>query len=281
MLARTAYCRYFFTFVRTANKTMKNRKQIILLILILFSLPVFAQEVEDIDPMPIKLKGQILNLEDETPVPSATVLNYRTHSSVVTDELGRFTMEMLNIDSLAISSLGYSKTTAHIPASYNEMNVLILYAKPIRYAISEVNVSGQKLKIEGLPTGKKVNIDPQLRGDAYNKKPPVIAALVNPASYLQYYLSKSEREKRDTRKAIISEKQWAIISEYYNKKLVMELTGINDVQADLLMLYINSKDLFGQMTSDYAVRNIIKEQYENYKNEAIKLQEEKVKEKAK
>jgi hypothetical protein len=275
MLARTAYCRYFFTFVRMANKTMKTRKQIILLILILFSLPVFAQEVEDIDPMPIKLKGQILNLEDETPVPSATVLNYRTHSSVVTDELGRFTMEMLNIDSLAISSLGYSKTTAHIPASYNEMNVLILYAKPIRYAISEVNVSGQKLKVEGMPTGKKVNIDPQLRGDAYNKKPPVIAALVNPASYLQYYLSKSEREKRDTRKAIISEKQWAIISEHYNKKLVMELTGINEVQADLLMLYINSKDLFSQMTSDYAVRNIIKEQYENYKNDAIKLQEEK------
>ena len=253
---------------------MIQLKQKILLILILFSLHLYSQEEEEIDPMPIKLKGVVLNLEDETPVPNATILNYRTHSTVITDELGRFTMDMLNIDSLAISSLGYSKTTAHIPANYMEMNVLILYAKPIRYALPQVTVAGKKLKVEGLPTGKKVNISPELRGDAYNKKPPVIAAVVNPASYIQYYLSKTERDKRETRKAIISEKQWQYLSQYYNKALVMELTGINEVQADLLMLYINSKDRFGEMTREYEIRNIINEEYENYKKEAAELQNE-------
>jgi len=237
------------------------------------SLHVYSQE-EEIDPMPIKLKGVVLNLEDETPVSNATILNYRTHSTVITDELGRFTMDMLNIDSLAISSLGYSKTTAHIPANYMEMNVLILYAKPIRYALPQVTVAGKKLKVEGLPTGKKVNVDPELRGDAYNKKPPVIAAVVNPASYIQYYLSKSERDKRETRKAIVSEKQWEYLSQIYNKPLVMEVTGINEVQADLLMLYINNKDRFSEMRGDYEIRNIIKEEYENYKNEAAELQKE-------
>jgi hypothetical protein len=54
----------------------------------------------------------------------------------------------------------------------------------------------------------------------------------------------------------------------------MEVTGINEPQAELLMLYINSKDLFSQMRSDYDVRNIIKEQYEIYKNDAINLQKE-------
>jgi 4-amino-4-deoxy-L-arabinose transferase-like glycosyltransferase len=253
---------------------MIQLKQIILLILIFFSLHVFSQEEEEIDPMPIKLKGVVLNLEDETPVPNATILNYRTHSTVITDELGRFTMDMLNIDSLAISSLGYSKTTAHVPANYMEMNVLILYAKPIRYALPQVTVAGKKLKVEGLPTGKKVNIDPELRGDAYNKKPPVIAAVVNPASYIQYYLSKSERDKRETRKAIVSEKQWEYLSQIYNKPLVMEVTGINEVQADLLMLYINNKDRFSEMRGDYEIRNIIKEEYENYKKEAAELQKE-------
>jgi len=250
---------------------MIQLKQIILLILIFLSLHTYSQE-EEIDPMPIKLKGVVLNLEDESPVPNATILNFRTHSTVISDELGRFTMDMLNIDSLAISSLGYSKTTAHIPANYMEMNVLILYAKPIRYALPEVNVAGKKLKVEGLPTGKKVNIDPELRGDAYNKKPPVIAAVINPASYIQYYLSKSERDKRETRKAIVSEKQWAYLSQYYNKALVMELTGLNEVQADLLMLYINSKDRFGEMTREYEIRNIVNEEYENYKKEAAELQ---------
>jgi len=183
-------------------------------------------------------------------------------------------MEMLNIDSLSISSIGFSKTTAHIPANYNEMNVLTLYANPIRYALPEVNVSAKKLKIDGLPTGKKVEIDPELRGDAYNKKPPVIAAVINPASYLQYFLSKSEKDKRETRKAIVSEKQWAYLSQYYNKALVIQLTGVNEVQADLLMLYINSKDRFDEMRSEYAIRNIIKEEYANYQKDAAEQQKE-------
>ncbi|MDO9613935.1 MAG: carboxypeptidase-like regulatory domain-containing protein, partial [Bacteroidota bacterium] len=97
-----------------------------------FHLQLVAQEeAEEIDPMPIKLKGQVLNLDDEMPVPFAFVVNFRTQTGVSTDELGRFTMDILNIDSLSISALGFSKTTVRIPANYNEMNVLLLYAKPI------------------------------------------------------------------------------------------------------------------------------------------------------
>lgn len=235
----------------------------------LFSFSLFAQEPDDVDPMPIRLKGQILNLEDELPVPFATVLNFRTHGSVVADDQGRFTIEMMNIDSLSISSLGFSKTTARVPANYNEMNVLIIYAKPIRFSLNEVKVKGEKQKVnlDGLPSTKKVDIDPALRGDAYNNKPPIIAAFFNPASYLQYYLSKSERDKRETRKAIVTEKQWAELSQYYNKKLVMELTGLNDVQADWFMMYINSKGLLEQMKGEYDARAIIREQFKIYKEE--------------
>jgi hypothetical protein len=246
--------------------------RIFTILLLIFPVSLLAQDDEDIDPMLIRLKGVVLNLEDETPVPNATILNYRTHTTAVTDELGRFSMEMLNIDSIQISSLGYSKTTVKIPANYLEMNVLTIYAKPIRYALPEVSVSGKKSKIEGLPEGKKINIDPELRGDAYNKKPPVIAAVINPASYLQYYLSKSEKDKRETRKAIMSEKQWNQLSEIYNKGLIMEITGVNEVQADLLMLYINSKDRFAEMRGDYEIRTIIKEEYDNYLREEAELQ---------
>jgi len=248
---------------------MPARLQILLLFICLSSLSVFAQDIEEVDPMPIKLKGQVLNLEDEAPVPFAFVLNYRTHAGVTTDDQGRFTLDMLNIDSLAISSLGFSKTTARVPANYNEMNVLILYAKPIRFAIPEVKVQGdqKKVNMEGVPPAKKLDIDPQLRGDAYNEKPPVIAAFFNPASFLQYYISKSEREKRETRRAIITEKQWEILSQFYKKDLVMELTGLNDSAADDFMLYINSKGLLSHMSTEYDVRAVIREQFKIYKQE--------------
>jgi hypothetical protein len=239
---------------------------LLFLILFLTSYQLLAQEKEDIDPMPIRLKGQVLNLEDETPVPNAIVINLRTHNTISADLQGRFMMDMLNIDSLSISSLGFSKSVAHIPASYNEMNVLIIYAKPIRFALPDVNVSGQQKKVnmDGVPVAKKNDIAPELRGDAYDKRPPIIAAFLTPASFLQYHLSKSEREKRETRKAIVSEKQWAVISQYYNKELVMNLTGLNNAQADYFMIYINSKGFLNQMTNEYDVRNIIKEQYKIY-----------------
>ena len=242
------------------------RTVIFTFLFLLFSVTAFSQSTDDIDPMPIKLKGQVLNLEDETPVPNAIVINLRTHATISADLQGRFMMDMLNIDSLSVTSLGYSKSVAHVPANYNEMNVLIIYAKPIRFALPDVNVSGQQKKVnmDGVPVAKKNNIAPELRGDAYSKKPPLIAALFTPASFLQYHLSKSEREKRETRKAIVSEKQWEVISQYYNKKLVIDLTGLNNAQADNFMIYINSKGLLNQMTNEYDVRNIIKEQYKIY-----------------
>lgn len=250
-------------------ETMKNRKQVLFLFLFLSAFGLFAQDVDEIDPLPIKLKGQILNLDDEMPVPFAFVLNYRTHSGVTTDDQGRFTMEMLNIDSLEISSLGFSKTIVRIPASYNEMNVLPLYAKPIRFALPEVKVEGEQLKVnmDGVPVGKKSNIDPQLRGDAYNSKPPVLAAVFNPLSFIQYYASKSERDKRETRKAIITEKQWEILSQYYKKELVMELTGLSDSAADDFMFYFNSKEVLNHTSTEYDVRNAIREQFKIYREE--------------
>lgn len=237
-----------------------------LLLFLLLSVTVVSQTVDEVDPMPIRLKGQVLNLEDETPVPNAIVINLRTHNTISADLQGRFMMDMLNIDSLSVSSLGFSKSIAHVPAKFNEMNVLIIYAKPVRFALPDVTVSGQQKKVnmDGVPVAKKNDIAPELRGDAYSKRPPVIAALFTPASFLQYHLSKSEREKRETRKAIVSEKQWQIISQFYNKELVMQLTGLNNAQADNFMIYINSKGLLNQMTNEYDVRNIIKEQYKVY-----------------
>lgn len=228
----------------------------------------FSQN-EEIDPMPVKVKGQILNLEDETPVPNAIVINLRTHTTISADLQGRFLMDALNIDSLSVTSLGYSKGVARIPLNYNEMNTLIVYLKPVRFSLPDVNVHGEqkKVNLDGVPIGKKNDLAPELRGDAFTKKPPVIAAVLAPASFLQYHLSKSEREKRETRKAILTEKQWETLSQYYNKELVVQLTGLNNTEADHFMMYINGKGLLAQMKSEYDVRNIIKEQFKLYTEE--------------
>lgn len=247
---------------------MKNLKLIAWFLLLFGAFQLKAQE-DEIDPMPIRLKGQVLNLDDETPVAFASVINYRTHTMVTTNEQGYFTADALNIDSLEISSLGFTKTVFHIPANYNEMNVVIVYAKPVRFALPQVDVKGEKLKVnmDGVPMGKKLNIDPQLRGDVYQKKPSVLAAIFSPASFLQYYTSKKEKDKRETRQAIVTEKKWESLSQYYNKELVMELTGLSEFQVDSFMIYFNSKGILNQLQTEYDVRNAIIEVYKQYKQE--------------
>ena len=251
--------------------TWRSSRAFIFLSLFLFlsSTYVFSQQSDEVDPMPVKVKGQVLNLEEESPVPNAIVMNMRTKTTISADLQGRFLMDALNIDSLAVSSLGYSKGVARIPANYNEMNVLVVYLKPVRFSIPDVNVKGEQKKVnmDGVPVGKANDLPPELRGDAFDKKPPAIAAVLAPASFLQYHLSKSEKEKRETRKAILSEKQWETISQLYNKDLVMKLTGLNSAQADYFMMYINGKGLLSQMRNEYDVRNIIKEQFKLYKAE--------------
>ncbi len=220
---------------------------------------------DEIDPLPIRLKGQIVNLEDGSPIPYAHVINMRTHGGTTTDVDGKFVLDMLNIDSLAISAMGFKKSYLQIDPKHNEQNLYIIRAIPIRFAIGEVEVTGQAQKPNlGLPEAKTLDISPELRGDAFNKKPPIIAALFSPVSFLRYYTSGEEREKRNVRQAIVSEEHWQMLSRYYTKDIVMNLTGLNEKEADQFMFYFNSKGILNHTSSEYQVRAAIIEQYKLY-----------------
>lgn len=248
---------------------MRNPTNIIILLLLFCSAKLFAQDFGEPDPMPVRLKAQILSIEDNAPVPYASVMNFRTRLAITTDGEGRFVMDMLNIDSLQVISLGFSAETLKVPRTYQEQNVQTFFLKPVRYAISEVKVKGQqpKVNMDGIPVGKKNDLDVSLRGDAFNEKPPILAAFFNPFSFLQYYISKSEKEKRDVRQAMVTEEQWQVLSKIYTKELVMELTGLTSERADELMIYINSKGLLSHFSNEYDVHLAIKESYQQFKAE--------------
>lgn len=231
-----------------------------------------AQDFDDeIDPMPLRLKGQIVNIDDGLPIPYAHVVNTRTHAGTTTDASGRFILDMLNIDSLAISVVGFKKNYVRIDPRHNENNLYIIHVVPVRFAIKEVEVKGEQKKVDlGLPEAKKLDISPELRGDGYNSKPPVIAAFITPLSFLQYHLSKDEKEKREVRNAIVSEERWQKLSRYYSKDIVMELTGLNELNADTFMLFFNSKGMLNHTSTEYDVRAAILDQYNLWLQEKAK-----------
>ncbi len=242
------------------NKTL-------LIILFLFGgVTAFAQvDSEEIDPMLINFKGQIISAEDSSAVPYANIINNRTHTGTITNGEGYFSLEMLNIDSLVITSVGFEDATLKVPRNYSEYNVFVFIMNPKNYGIGEVQVTGERQNVDmGIGSGKTIDVAPELRGDAFNAPPPIIAAFFNPISYWQYYLSKKEKRKRKVREAMKLEKNWEMHSKNYNKEKVMMLTGLNEMQADSFMIWFNGRNILPYTSTEYQVRASIIEYFHYY-----------------
>lgn len=223
----------------------------------------------DTDPILMRLKAQVISMGDSMPVPYANVVNYRNRSGASTNVSGHFSLEMLNIDTLVISAMGFKPRTVRIPRFFFPENTLLIFLEPVVYPLPEVQVSGDRARVnmDGIPIGKQVDIAPELRGDAFNERPPVLAALLNPLSYWQYYLSRKEIQKRKVREAIAIEKNWEMHSRNYNKEVVMLLTGLSEDQADDFMVWFNAQNVLPYTATEYEVRAAIREYFILYARE--------------
>ena len=154
---------------------MRLDKIILASFLIILGFLGFAQEeLEELDPMLINFKAKVISAADSTAVPYANIINHRTHSGTITNVDGLFSLEMLNIDSLAITSVGFEKSTLKIPRNYSEYDVYTFIMKPVNYAIGEVQVTGEKKSIDlGIGGGKDQNMVAfglQRVGQAFQRK---------------------------------------------------------------------------------------------------------------
>lgn len=244
-------------------------KKILILLFLFNGFVGFSQvDSEEVDPMLINFRAQIISAADSTVVPYANIINNRTHGGTITNGEGFFFLEMLNIDSLVISSVGFEKAVLKVPRNYSEYDVFIFIMKPMNYAVGEVKVTGEKQKIDlGFETGTPINIAPQLRGDAFNDAPPILAAFFNPISYWQYYLSKKEKRKRDVRDAMVLEQNWELHSKNYNKEKVMMLTGLKETEADTFMIWFNGQNVLRYTATEYEIRASVIEYFQLYKLE--------------
>lgn len=219
-----------------------------------------------VDPILVRLKARLVNASDSSAIPYANIINNRNRSGTITNNEGFFTLDVLNIDSLIVTSVGYQKKVIYIPHNYMGYETLLFTMNPVSYAVEQVDVKGEKPKVaEGLGTGKPVDIPVELRGDAFNEKPPLLAAFFNPISYWNYFLSGREREKREVREVMALQKNWEMHSLNYNKEMVMKLTGLNEAAADSFMLWFNAQNVLPYTSSEYEVRASIRYYFEEYK----------------
>ncbi len=251
------------------KKGMKSLEiTLLILFLLITSARVFGQNDILADPILVNLRAKIISVRDSSAIPYANIINNRTHSGTITDAEGYFTMEMLNIDSLLVSSVGYEKTVIKIPNNYDVNSILVFTLKPVNYLLGEVHVKGERATVDlGLEAGTPSDIAPELRGDAFVEKPSVFQGLKSPASYLQYHFSKKEKEKRQVREILAQEKKRKTYAKKYNSEVVMELTGLNEAYADTFMLWFNAKHVLPATASEYQIRTSILEYYKVFKED--------------
>lgn len=240
-------------------------KYLLLLLLVSSGILSWAQDENyPVDPMLIELKAKILSSSDSSAVPYANIINHRTHSGTITNGEGIFTLEMLNIDSLEITSVGYKTFILKVPSYYTGYEMLTFYIDPVLYNVGEVTVEGDATQLDYFEHGNPTDLDPTLRGDAFNEKPPIIAALVSPLSFAQYY-GKREKRKRQVREDMAITKNWEMHSRNYNKEMVMKLTGLNEAYADTFMMWFNGQNVLPYTASEYQVRESIVQYYKLFK----------------
>jgi hypothetical protein len=248
----------------------KSVSYLIVVLLILTGLNANGQDSGmEQDPVLIRLKARIVSAGDSMPIPYVNIVYPRNRTGTSSNAGGFFSIEMLNLDSLSLSAMGFKTRVVKIPPRYSEATILTIFMQPIVYAIREVQVTAEKphVNMDGIPVGKSSGIAPELRGDAFNEKPPVLAALFNPISYWQYFLSRREKQKRRVREAIAIEKNWEMHSQNYNKGMVKLLTGLRDQEAEEFMIWFNAQNVLPYTSTEYEVRAAIKNYYEIYRKE--------------
>src|SRR5690554_1166414 len=110
-----------------------------IILFILFSVAVaghksFAQDDPLMpDPILVQLKARLVSAADSTPIPYANVINNRNRSGTITNNEGYFNLDVLNIDSLLVTSVGYQKKVIYIPHNYMGYETLIFTMNPVSY----------------------------------------------------------------------------------------------------------------------------------------------------
>ena len=245
-----------------------------IIILILFLSAFLLVKAQEPDLYIVNIKGVVTSAETGEPIPYAHIINPRVHGGTTTNADGFFSINMLTEDTLTIRSIGfvdYKFTVDEFPPKQKYEIVM----KPVRYLLDQVDVT-KKLNMGkqlGLPEAKPLDIPIELRGNSYNEKPSWLAAIFSPISFLDYHLNNKEKGKRETLKAIKSDKEWNQFSTYHNLENIKRLTGLDGNEADNFMIYCNMNNHLPYNASQMEIEFQIMDLFFKYKKEIAEKSE--------
>jgi len=228
------------------------------------------------------LKGKIISREDSVPVPFAQIASFKKVSIYAADSTGLFTIMLPTNDSIKIVALGYASTIFNISDSFSESEEPIhFYLDKISYTIQQVDVThysefsnynenlkamhnkAQEMDLKmpaDIKMGKGSEIPAPIR-PIFSRKPPIVAAFLNPLSYATYYLSNQEKEKRQLVKLFHQDK----IRQLLTPEIIQKVSGLEGEKLQQFMIYCNVNIHLTDKDNHFSVRRKVMELYIKFK----------------
>lgn len=194
-------------------------KNLIALLFACLSLTSFGQ---------VTFEGFVRASDNGEPVSQVYVVNRNTEKNVLTNDLGFFSIEVSESDSIIFSHLAFNFTYYIMPDSIADDKVIdVVVLNPRNYLLDEVSIETYelttnqprpiKLNDPHVPTPENVEYPMDMREPSLNA----------PVDLLYYYFGSRPRQLRELRELQKQDAYRVKLREGQNREILTEITGLS------------------------------------------------------
>ncbi|TLX77728.1 hypothetical protein E9993_03535 [Labilibacter sediminis] len=247
--------------------TVTSGKTIVWLIIFYPFTMVYSQNSKS-DSL-IWIKGIVIDEQSQLPIGNVQMVSYKTQMLFVANEEGVFRNSFHISDSVKIFGLGFEAKTFKVKDYINCDTLITVVLSRRSYLIRAVDVAPKRKLALHLPPdiklAEKNETPPALRNDNFSGKPPVLAAVVSPLSFIHYYTSKSEKRKRAFREELVKHEKQSQINQFYNRSVIEKISGYSGASLDSFVVYCNINLKITERHNPVIVKQMISDLYDIYK----------------
>lgn len=225
-----------------------------------------------------KLKGLIVNAQDNKGLSAAHVLNLNAVIGTITNEKGYFEISTKANDTILFSYLGFQSIKLKVTNDLLKGNELVIALLEKDNKIKEVVIRSTKLigvleidikkvpkdrftriRINGLPQTYEVG-----KSASQTLNSPV-AALFQPVDFLYNLFGKKPKQLKKLQKLKKVDNLRKMLSGKFDREVMMEYLQMDKQELSKLLVDCNYSDYFIKKASDLQMIEAVLDCYENYK----------------
>lgn len=237
---------------------MRQMKRLILLFLLFTGTGTLLSGQE--------LSGIVVDEKSRETVPGTHVINKRTYKGTLTDENGKFEIQLEWGDTIVFSNIAYQYFYFIYNDSTTALKNVLVELKEQNYLLSEVSIFSYKLTSN---KDKEIILKEPLIPPSEELSDGRImdAGVQNPAEFLYNLFGSKPRQLRLLAQLKAEEAYRLKLEESNNRQKVVELTGLSQAELEAFMFYCKFAPVYMSTLNDYEFLISVKRCFRQYVKE--------------